>query len=80
MRISKIHSSGRQDDFAQFHQGLVFNKKYPYRRKVILYTTDFGIKLSTGLITFLLSKEGQKVVVENGLVPISQPIRTIQIK
>ena len=80
LRISKIHSSGRQDDFAQFHQGLVFNKKYPYRRKVILYTTDFGIKLSTGLITFLLSKEGQKVVVENGLVPISQPIRTIQIQ
>jgi phosphate transport system substrate-binding protein len=79
VRISKIHSSGRQDDFAQFHQGLVFNKKYPYRRKVILYTTDFGIKLSTGLITFLLSKEGQKIILNNGLVPINQPIRTIQI-
>jgi len=80
LRISKIHSSGRQDDFAQFHQGLVFNKEYPYRRKVILYTTDFGIKLSTGLITFLLSKEGQKIVLENGLVPISQPVRTIKIQ
>lgn len=80
IRVSKIHSSGRQENFAQFHQGLVFNKEYPYRRKVVLYTTDFGIRLSTGLITFLLSKEGQKTILENGLVPVNQPIRTIQIQ
>ena len=79
LRVSRIRISGRQEDFAQFHQGLIFNKTYPYRRNVILYTTDFGIKLSTGLITFLLSKEGQKTILENGLVPLNQPIRTIQI-
>ena len=79
LRVSRIHVSGMQEDFVQFHQGLIYNKTYPYRRSVILYTTDFGIKLSTGLITFLLSKEGQKTILENGLVPINQPIRTIQI-
>jgi len=79
LRVSRIHVSGKQEDFVQFHQGLIYNRTYPYRRIVILYTTDFGIKLSTGLITFLLSKEGQKTILENGLVPINQPIRTIQI-
>lgn len=80
IRVSKIWKNGRQDDFAQFHQGLIFNKQYPYTRKVILYSTDIGIQLSTGFITFLIKNDGQKIFLENGFVPITQPIRTIQIE
>ncbi len=80
IRVSKIWKNGKQDDFAQFHQGLIFNKQYPYTRKVILYSTDIGIQLSTGFITFLLKNDGQKIFLENGFVPITQPIRTIQIE
>lgn len=80
IRVSKIWKNGRQDDFAQFHQGLIYNKQYPYTRKVILYSTDIGIQLSTGFITFLLKNDGQKIFLENGFVPITQPIRTIQIE
>jgi phosphate transport system substrate-binding protein len=80
IRISRIWQNGWQEDFAQFHQGLIFTKKYPYTRKIVLYTTDYGIQLSTGFITFLVHNDGQKVVLDNGLVPINQPIRTIQIE
>lgn len=80
IRVSKIWKNGRQDDFAQFHQGLIYNKQYPYTRKIILYSTDIGIQLSTGFITFLLKNDGQKIFLENGFVPITQPIRTIQIE
>ncbi|MCX6164096.1 MAG: substrate-binding domain-containing protein [Ignavibacteriae bacterium] len=80
VRVSKIWKNGRQEDFAQFHQGLIFNKKYPYTRKIILYSTDIGIQLSTGFITFLLKNDGQKIFLDNGFVPITQPIRTIQIE
>lgn len=80
VRVSKIWKNGKQDDFAQFHQGLIFTKQYPYTRKVILYTADIGIQLSTGFISFLLHNDGQKIFLDNGFVPVTQPVRTIQIE
>lgn len=80
IRVSKIWKNGRQDDYAQFHQGLIYNKQYPYSRKIILYSADIGIQLSTGFISFLLHNDGQKIFLDNGFVPVTQPIRTIQIE
>lgn len=79
LRVSKIRNNGVQEDFAEFHQGLLYNGKYPYRRTIYILTTDVGIKLSTGFITFLIKIDGQKIVLKNGLVPVTQPVRTIQI-
>lgn len=80
VRVSKIWKNGRQDDFAQFHQGLIYNKQYPYTRKIVMYTSEAGIQLATGFITYLLKNDGQKVFLENGFVPVTQPIRTIKIE
>lgn len=79
LRVSKILENGRQLDFAEFHQGLIFNATYPYRRTVYAFTTEQDMKLATGFITFLISIDGQKVVLKNSIVPVSQPVRTIQI-
>ncbi|MBS1515367.1 MAG: substrate-binding domain-containing protein [Bacteroidetes bacterium] len=79
LRISKIEASGFQRDFVQFHQGYLANGSYPYRRYVYLITGDAGINLTTGFLSFLLKADGQKVVVKNGLVPVSQPVQTIQL-
>lgn len=79
LRISFITSTGFQKDFVQFHQGFLANGTYPYRRYAYLFTSDLGIGMTTGFLSFLLGKDGQKVVVKNGLVPISQPVQTIQL-
>jgi len=79
LRISKIFDNGRQDDFREFHQGLIYNGTYPYRRTVYVITTDSGIKLSTGFITFMVKTDGQKIVLKNSLVPVTQPVRTVDI-
>lgn len=79
LRISKIWDNGKQDDFREFHQGLIYNETYPYRRTVYVMTTDSGIKLSTGFITFLVRTDGQKIVLKNSLVPVTQPVRTIEL-
>jgi len=80
LRISKIWANGRQDDYTQFHIGLIAARKYPYFRKVILYTSELGIQLSTGLITFIRNTDGQKVVMEYGIVPANTPVRLIQLQ
>jgi phosphate transport system substrate-binding protein len=80
VRISRIYPNGRQEDFTELHQGLVFTKKYPYIRKIILYTSILDIQLSTGWISFLRNKDGQKVFLDRGMVPISQPVKVIQLE
>lgn len=79
LRISRIYPNGKQEDFAELHQGLVFTKKYPYIRKLFCYTSVLDIQLTTGWITFLRNKDGQKVFLERGLVPVSQPVKVIQL-
>lgn len=81
LRVSRITDTGFQKDFIQFHQGYLANdaQPYPYRRYVYLITGDLGIGLTTGFLTYLLKPEGQKVVMKNGLVPVSQPVQTIQL-
>ena len=79
LRISRIYPNGFQADFKEFHQGLVFNQEYPYRRIVYIFTTEKGVGLASGFITFLVNKDGQKVVLKEGMVPVTQPVRTIQI-
>lgn len=37
LRVSKIRDNGVQEDFAEFHQGLIFNGKYPYREEQFIY-------------------------------------------
>lgn len=79
LRVSKIWDTGRQENYSEFHQGLLANGDYPYRRTVYFISTDQDIKLSSGFTTFLVRTDGQKVVLKNGLVPVSQPVRTIQL-
>ncbi len=79
LRISKIRDNGRQEDYSEFHQGYLANGNYPYRRTVYLITTEQDIRLSTGFTTFMIRTDGQKVILKNGLVPVSQPVRTIQL-
>lgn len=79
LRISRIYSNGRQEDFVQLHQGLVFTDKYPYTRKIRAYTTVLDIQLTTGWMTFLRNKDGQKVFLERGLAPVSQPVKVVQL-
>ncbi len=79
LRVSLIRENGKQEDFTEFHQGLLFNGTYPYRRTIYAITSEVGITLATGFIIFLTKTDGQKIVLKNSLVPVNQPIRTIQI-
>ncbi|MBK8984415.1 MAG: substrate-binding domain-containing protein [Ignavibacteria bacterium] len=79
LRVSKIWDNGRQEDYTEFHQGLLYNGTYPYRRTIYAITSEVGITLATGFIIFLTKTDGQKIVLKNSLVPVNQPIRTIQI-
>lgn len=79
LRISRIYSNGRRDDFRQLHQGLVYQKTYPYLRFVNLYCTDLISRINSAFISYLIKTKGQSIILENGLVPLTQPVRLIQL-
>ena len=53
----------------------VYNGDYPLTRYCNLYVRSHGPRLSGGLVTFISSLPGQKLVHEAGFVPTAVPVR-----
>jgi phosphate transport system substrate-binding protein len=56
----------------------VYDGDYPLTRSLSLYVRADGSRLAHGLITFVTSRDGQKIVHETGLVPTSVPVRFVR--
>ena len=53
----------------------VYNGEYPLTRSCNLYVRAGGARLANGLVTWVASIDGQKIVHEAGLVPTEVPVR-----
>jgi len=56
----------------------VYKGDYPLTRLFNLYVRDSGPRLANGLITFITSIDGQRIVKQQGLVPTSVPVRFVR--
>jgi phosphate transport system substrate-binding protein len=61
-------------------QGSIYDKSYPFTRKVNLVSRESFQGLGSGFIGWFSSEQGQRIVLKSGLVPATMPIRLIQIK
>lgn len=57
------------------HPAHVYRNYYPFRRKITMYTKSLRGDLAAGFGTFVANKEGQRIFLDAGLVPGTQPIR-----
>lgn len=60
-------------------QAYVFKGYYPVSSPVYIYTREIERDVSLGFIAFATSALGQQVFVNNGLVPVTMPVRLIQL-
>ena len=60
-------------DLEAVHRG-----EYPLTRFLSFYVRPSGPRLANGLITYVTSYEGQRIVREAGLVPTSVPVRFVR--
>ncbi len=60
-------------------QAFVYRKHYPLYTPVYIYSNIKSIGLASGFISFISSVQGQKIVLNNGLVPATMPVRIIQL-
>jgi phosphate transport system substrate-binding protein len=61
-------------------QGSIYDKSYPFTRKINCVSRESFSGLGSGFITWCASEQGQRIVLKSGLVPATMPIRLIQIK
>jgi phosphate transport system substrate-binding protein len=79
LKIAAVDSAGRIGDYVGLHQAYIANGSYPLIMDIYVMSSDFNMNVSVGFISFLLSYDGQKVVLNSGLVPVTQPVRIIQL-
>ena len=60
-------------------QGYVYKGYYPLSTPVYIYSRELNRDLALGFISFANSSPGQKVFLNSGLVPVTQPVRIIQL-
>ncbi len=57
------------------HPAHVYRNYYPFRRPITMYTKSLRGDLASGFGTFVANKEGQRIFLDAGFVPGTQPIR-----
>jgi phosphate transport system substrate-binding protein len=61
------------------HQAHIYRKYYPLSRTIYLYALNVGKGPGLGFMSFAASSDGQKIIVSNGLVPATLPVRLVQL-
>ncbi len=72
-------NTGAVGDYVGLHQAYIANKTYPLVTEAYIISSDFSMNLSVGFTSFLISYDGQRIVLKSGLVPVTQPVKIIQL-
>ncbi|MCX7877827.1 MAG: substrate-binding domain-containing protein [Ignavibacteria bacterium] len=80
LKIASVDSqTGSVGEYVGLHQAYIADKSYPLSTEVFILSSDFSMNVSVGFISFMLSYDGQRIVLKSGLVPVTQPVRIIQL-
>lgn len=79
LRIAPVDSAGHIGDYVGLHQAYIAERTYPLVVETYIYSRDYDLDVTSGFVSFLLSYDGQKIILNSGLVPVTQPVRIIQL-
>lgn len=81
VRIAAVDpNTGAIGDYVGLHQAYIANSTYPLVTEAYILSTDFSMNLSVGFSSFMVSYDGQRIVLKSGLVPVTQPVKIIQLQ
>lgn len=80
LKVASVNpTNGAIGDYIGLHQAYIADKSYPLLTEAFIMSTDFSMNLSVGFTSFVLSYDGQRIVLKSGLVPVTQPVKIIQL-
>jgi len=59
-------------------QAHIYRQYYPLTRPVYVYSREHGYSLAAGFITYITSRFGQQLFLNQGLVPATMPVRLVE--
>lgn len=86
LRIFRLGQPGTRPDsteeFGRFYapvQAHIYRKYYPLTRTVYVYNREVLRDVGLGFISFAASAPGQKLFLSEGLVPVTMPVRLVEL-
>jgi phosphate transport system substrate-binding protein len=80
LKIASVNpQNGAIGDYVSLHQAYIADKSYPLVTEAYIMSSDFSMNLSVGFSSFMTAYDGQRIVLQSGLVPVTQPVRIIQL-
>lgn len=76
IRVASVERGG---DYLKPYQAYIATAQYPLRRNIYAVSREARSGLATGFITFMASDRGQRIVLKLGLVPVTMPVRIVQV-
>ncbi|MGO9480564.1 MAG: PstS family phosphate ABC transporter substrate-binding protein [Candidatus Kryptoniota bacterium] len=61
------------------YQANIGRRYYPLTHPVYFFSTDFDLGLGAGFMSFAAGNQGQKIFLDNGLVPMTVPVHYVQL-
>jgi phosphate transport system substrate-binding protein len=75
----KVVAIGNEDEHYQPYQAHIAQKLYPLTRDVVINSREPRSGLGTGFTSFVAGDKGQRIVLKAGLVPVTMPVRIVEI-
>ena len=78
IKVVAIENDG-EHEYYQPYQAYIAQKLYPLTRDVIINSREARSGLGTGFTSFVAGDKGQRIVLKAGLVPMTMPVRIVEI-
>lgn len=78
VRIAALSRKTGGESFQPF-QAYIAQHKYPLIREITVVSREGRTGLGSGLLAFIAGEKGQRIVLKSGLVPVTMPVRIVEI-
>lgn len=86
LEVAEVDSSSMKyvdpNSFGSYYypyQAHIYRHYYPLTRPIFFLSRDFEEGIAAGFMTFAAGASGQKIFLNNGLVPATMPVRLVQL-
>jgi phosphate transport system substrate-binding protein len=78
VRVAALSRKTGGESFQPF-QAYIAQNQYPLVREITIISREARTGLGSGLLAFIAGEKGQRIVLKSGLVPVTMPVRIVEI-
>lgn len=80
VRVVGLSSGIGSAEYYQPYQAYIAQEQYPLIRDITVINPEGRAGLGSGFLAFIAGEKGQRIVLKAGLVPVTMPVRIVEVK